>query len=65
MRTWIGAYYGNPDLANKWAIVGTAPVIVEKLAELVEAGATHLMLNPVFDEMEHLEIIAEEIAPLI
>jgi hypothetical protein len=45
--------------------VGTAPVIAEKLSELVEAGATHLMLNPVFDEIEHLEIIAEEIAPLI
>jgi probable F420-dependent oxidoreductase len=65
LRTWIGSYYGNPDLANKWAIVGSASVIAEKLAELVEAGATHLMLNPVFDEIEHLEIIAEEIAPLI
>jgi hypothetical protein len=32
---------------------------------LVGAGATHLMLNPVFDEMEHLEIVAKEIAPLI
>jgi probable F420-dependent oxidoreductase len=65
LRTWIGAYYGNPDLADRWCIVGTAPVIAEKLSELVEAGATHLMLNPVFDEIEHLEIIAEEIAPLI
>ena len=65
LRTWVGAYYGNPDLANKWAIVGTASVIAEKLSELVGAGATHLMLNPVFDEMEHMEIIAEEIAPLI
>ncbi len=65
LRTWVGAYYGNPDLADRWCIVGTAPVIAEQLFELVESGATHLMLNPVFDEMEHLEIIAEEIAPLI
>jgi probable F420-dependent oxidoreductase len=65
MRTWIGSYYGNPDLANKWAIVGSASVIAEKLAELVGSGATHLMLNPVIDEMKNLEIIAKEIAPLI
>ena len=65
LHTWIGSYYGNPDLADRWCIVGTASVIAEKLAELVGAGATHLMLNPVFDEMEHLEIVAKEIAPLI
>ncbi|MQG76832.1 MAG: LLM class flavin-dependent oxidoreductase [SAR202 cluster bacterium] len=65
LRTWMGSYYGNPDLADRWCIVGTAAVIAENLIELVESGATHLMLNPVFDEMEQLEIIAEEIAPLI
>lgn len=64
-REWIGAFYGNPDLADKWCIVGSASVVAEKLNELVEAGAGHLMLNPVYDYMEHLDAIAEEVAPLI
>jgi len=65
LREWIGAFYGNPDLAERWCIVGSAPVVAEKLNELVEAGASHLMLNPVYDYIEHLDAIAEEIAPLV
>ena len=65
LREWIGAFYGNPDLADRWCIVGSAAVVAERLSELVEAGAGHLMLNPVYDYMEHLDAIAEEIAPLI
>jgi hypothetical protein len=33
------------------------------LGELVQAGAQHLMLNPVFDEMNHLELLAQEVVP--
>ena len=65
LREWIGAFYGNPDLADRWCIVGSAAVVAEKLSELVEAGAKHLMLNPVYDSMDHLEAIAEEIAPKV
>jgi hypothetical protein len=36
---------------------------LDKLAKLVKAGAQHLMLNPVFDEMEHVELLAREIMP--
>ena len=63
LRTWIGAFYGNPDLADRWCIMGNAATVTEKLNEIVEAGSTHLMLNPIYDELEHLEIIAEEVAP--
>ncbi len=63
LRSWIGAFYGNPDLADRWCIMGNATAITEKLNELVEAGSTHLMLNPIYDELEHLEMIAEEVAP--
>jgi hypothetical protein len=30
---------------------------------LVRAGAQHLLLNPVFDEMEHLELLARDVVP--
>ena len=63
LRTWIGAFYGNPDLADRWCIMGNVAAVTEKLNEIVEAGSTHLMLNPIYDELEHLEIIAEEVAP--
>ncbi|MDE2969124.1 MAG: TIGR03619 family F420-dependent LLM class oxidoreductase [Chloroflexota bacterium] len=65
LREWIGGFYGNPDLAEQWSIVGSADYIAEKLAELVEAGANHLLLNPVHNYIEHLEVIAEEVAPRI
>ena len=31
---------------------------------LVRAGARHFLLNPVFDEMEHLEVLADVIKQL-
>ena len=65
LREWIGGFYGNPDLAEQWSIVGSAEYVAERLSELVDAGAGHLMLNPVHNYMEHLEVIAEEVAPRI
>ena len=63
LREWIGAFYGNPDLADRWCLVGSREKVAEQLSELVETGATHLMLNPVYDYMEQMEVIAEAIAP--
>ena len=34
---------------------GSASRCAEGLAEIVDGGAQMLMLNPVFDQMEHLE----------
>ena len=65
LRAWIGGFYGNPDLAEQWSIVGSAEYVAEQLSQLVEAGANHLLLNPVHNSMEHLEIIAQEVAPRI
>ncbi len=65
LRSWIGGFYGNPDLAERWSIVGSAEHVAEQLAVLVEDGVDHLLLNPVHDYMEHLEVIAEEVAPRI
>ena len=65
LRSWIGGFYGNPALAEQWSIVGSAEYVAEQLSELVDAGAGHLLLNPVHNYMEHLEVIAEEVAPRI
>jgi len=36
---------------------------VDRLAEIVAGGAGFLMLNPVFDELEQLEVFAAQLAP--
>ena len=63
LREWFGMRYGNADMASRDAIWGGSAECLDKLAELVGAGAQHLLLNPVFDETEHLELLAEEIVP--
>jgi len=63
MRRWTGAFYGDPALADKWGIWGTPEECVEKLGPLIEAGLDHILLNPVADELEQIEIIAADIAP--
>ena len=32
-------------------------------ADIVRAGARHLLLNPMFDDLEHLELLAQEVLP--
>ena len=42
---------------------GSVTECTEKLAEIVRAGAQHLLLNPMFDDLEHLELLAQEVLP--
>ena len=62
---WSGRYYRNAELATQVAIYGDQQECTEKLAELVAAGAGLLILNPVFDEMDHLELLAEAVVPAL
>jgi probable F420-dependent oxidoreductase len=63
IREWFGRRYKNSDLGPKVSIWGSAAVCTEKIQEIVEAGAQQIVFNPMFDEMEHLEICAKEIMP--
>ena len=63
LRTWFGVRYKNADMASRVAVWGNKAECLDRLGELVKAGAQHLMLNPVFDEMEHVELLAREIMP--
>ena len=65
LREWFGYYYGNADMAARVSIWGGRDECLDKLGRLVQAGAKHLILNPVFDEMEHLELLSEEIVPYL
>lgn len=64
LAEWFGAFYGKPDLAAQVCVWGDAAHCAEGLREIVAAGAQFLMLNPVFDELDQLERLAE-LAPKI
>ena len=59
LAEWFGHYYGNPDMASRVSIWGSVDRITEAVRELEEAGARHLLLNPMFDHMEHLEALSQ------
>lgn len=63
LREWFGERYKNADMAPRVSIWGGVAECVDKLGELVRAGAQHFLLNPVFDEMQHLEQLASDLIP--
>ena len=50
-------------MAEEVSVWGPPEECVDRLREVMAAGARLLLLNPVFDEMEHLEPFASVIAP--
>lgn len=63
LREWFARRYKNADWAPRVSIWGSHAECLDKLGELVRAGVHHLLLNPVFDELEHLELLAQEVLP--
>jgi probable F420-dependent oxidoreductase len=63
LREWFGARYRNADMAPRVSIWGSVQQCTEALRALVRAGARHLLLNPVFDEIEQADVLAREVMP--
>ena len=63
LRDWFGVRYRSADLAPRVSIWGSWKECVEKLGDLVRAGARHLLLNPIFDEAEQMETLASDVIP--
>ena len=63
LAEWFGAFYGRPEMAAQVSVWGDTQACVDGLAAVVAAGARFLLLNPVFDDAEHLERFAADIAP--
>jgi len=63
MRGWFAAAYGTAELADRVAVVGDAEHCAEQVQALTEAGVSHVLLNPVFDELEQVEALAELAIP--
>jgi alkanesulfonate monooxygenase SsuD/methylene tetrahydromethanopterin reductase-like flavin-dependent oxidoreductase (luciferase family) len=63
LAAYFGGFYGRPPLAADVSVWGSVDQCVAGLRAVVAAGAQLVMLNPVFDELEQLEILAAEVAP--
>jgi alkanesulfonate monooxygenase SsuD/methylene tetrahydromethanopterin reductase-like flavin-dependent oxidoreductase (luciferase family) len=63
LREWFGMRYRSADMGSQCGIWGSTAECVEKLDAIVRAGAQHLLLNPMFDDLEHLELLAQEVMP--
>ena len=63
LREWFGSYYNDPDRADRVSVWGSADQVVEGLQEVVSAGARLVILSPVFDGMEQMELLASEVVP--
>jgi probable F420-dependent oxidoreductase len=64
LEQWFALRYKRAEMAAQVSLWGGRQECIDKLNELVHAGAQHLMLNPVFDEMEQLELLGELIEKL-
>ena len=62
LRVWFGRHYGSADMGSRVSVWGSPSRCAEQLAELVETGAQMLLLNPVFDPMDHLEGLHQALA---
>jgi len=63
IREWFAQRYKNADLGPRVSIWGSAAEVTEEIQQIVKAGAQFIVFNPMFDEVEHLEICASEIMP--
>lgn len=63
LAEWFGAFYGKPQLAEEVSICGSTEECLDRLADVVAAGARLLMFHPVFDELDQLEQFASAIGP--
>jgi alkanesulfonate monooxygenase SsuD/methylene tetrahydromethanopterin reductase-like flavin-dependent oxidoreductase (luciferase family) len=63
LDAWFTAFYGRP-LAEKVAVYGAPEACAEALRALAQrTGATFFLLHAVYDEAEHVERLAAEVAP--
>jgi probable F420-dependent oxidoreductase len=63
LAEYFAGFYGRPQLAAEVSVWGSADQCVAGIQEVIAAGARLVMLNPVFDELEQLELLASEVAP--
>lgn len=65
IRKFFSRIYNNADLGPQVCLWGGRQECLDRLGEIVQAGAKHLLLDPLANEREHLELLSEEIVPYL
>lgn len=58
LKAWFAHHYRNADMASRVSTWGPAERCYDDIDALIQAGAQHLLLNPVFDYEVHLDKLA-------
>ncbi len=65
LKEWFGKRHGNADMASQVSVWGSAAKCTDELAKVTKEGAGMVLLNPAFDDMEHLEALARDVIPAV
>lgn len=65
LQEHLDAIYRGACAAEDVAVYGSVGACLQHLAELVELGVGCLILNPLFDEVRHLELVSSELSPAL
>ncbi len=58
LHRWFTTVYHNPEGTDASGVHGTPEQVRERLEELVAAGASHLLLNPIARHVEQVDALA-------
>ena len=65
VRAFFAAHYRSADLGSRCAVWGSPDRCAEALDALRNEGAGMIMLNPMFDHLEQLEALVNEVLPAL
>ncbi len=65
VREWFDRVYGSPDLGERVALFGGLERCIEGVRDVRMAGADLLLLHPIVDELQHLEVLARDVVPAV
>ncbi len=63
IQQWFLDHYHSAELGMKVSLIGSVDEIVDKLGPLAEEGLDMIMFNPVYNLIEHAQVIAEQVVP--
>ena len=63
IQQWFLDHYHSAELGMTVSLIGSVDEIVDKLGPLAEEGLDMIMFNPVYNLIEHAQVIAERVVP--
>jgi alkanesulfonate monooxygenase SsuD/methylene tetrahydromethanopterin reductase-like flavin-dependent oxidoreductase (luciferase family) len=61
VRYWFDMFYGRPEWGPAVSLFGSAESVRSGLQDLIDAGANHLLLHPLIDDLEQYRRVTTEI----